>query len=164
MKVNELTIEEKNRVFAEFMGNCIVALRKDSTETLSVGYSTMIFSTWEECQLFCDSINAKSKDAYEFYIPFHKKIVMRYDSSFEWLMEVVEKVESIKLPSPSIANVSVQIRGNSCRIYLGEWNESKEGFISCVSYPNNEKQYTKKEATYNALYEFILWYNEWHKK
>ncbi len=86
--------------------------------------------------------------------------LLNYHSNWELLMLVIEKIESIQLPSPSLVPVTVSIKGNSCRIFKGEWNDDKEGFISYVSYEGNDTQYSKIEATYLAVIEFINWYNE----
>lgn len=85
---------------------------------------------------------------------------MPYFNSFNALISVVEKIEKIQLKLPSLTPVQVEIKGNSCRIFKGTWNEDKEGFISFVSYGSNSVQYTKKEATFLAVVEFIKWYNE----
>ncbi len=83
----------------------------------------------------------------------------KYFSSWIWLMPVVEKIETIQLPSPSMIPVSVEIKRNSCRIFKGTWNDDQEGFISFVSYSENKVQYSKREATYLAVVKFIEWYN-----
>lgn len=82
---------------------------------------------------------------------------LNFDNSWDWLMPVVEKIENIQLPCPSMVKVIVKIAGTSCRIYKGEWNDDKEGFISVVDY---DKVFTKIKSTYLAVIEFIKWYNK----
>jgi hypothetical protein len=87
----------------------------------------------------------------------------RYEENWNQLMPVVEKIETIQLAPPSLIPVKVQIKGNSCRIFKGGWIDDKEGFIAYISYDTNKKQYTKIEATYLAVIEFIKWYNKQSK-
>ena len=67
-----------------------------------------------------------------------------YHSDWNWLMEVVEKIESLGY---KINNFS-----NNNYIYIGKDNVS--------SVIINEANLTKKEAFYKACVEFIKWYNE----
>ncbi len=83
---------------------------------------------------------------------------LEYHKSWDWLMPVVEKIESTQLPSPSMIPVQIGIQGKSCRIFKGEWHDSIEGFISVVSYEGNKEQYTKIEAAYFAVIKFIQWF------
>jgi len=83
-----------------------------------------------------------------------------YECSWNSLMPVVEKIEKIQLPSPSMIPVSVQIKGSSCRIFKGEWNDDTEGFISVVSYSDDDKRFSKIEVVFRAIVEFIKWYNQ----
>ena len=73
---------------------------------------------------------------------------LQFHSDWNWLMEVVEKIESIKIET---YKVKVDIYFNCCQINPTHW----EQLISI--YGNKE---TKIEAVYNACIEFIKWYNE----
>lgn len=91
-----------------------------------------------------------------YYLPQHKTIEFKYGeyiewehfnanelkfhSDWNWLMEVVEKIESIK-------GTQIFINGISCEIMF-------KGRV--ISKHFN----TKIEAVYNACVEFIKWYNE----
>jgi len=69
---------------------------------------------------------------------------LEFNSSWDWLTSVVEKIEQLNHP--------VYIHGNTCTIY--EHVGKDHGWeIECV-YP------TKIEATYNAVIKFIEWYNK----
>jgi hypothetical protein len=86
--------------------------------------------------------------------------LMGYDTSWDWLMPVVEKIESL--------GVKFWVKGNTCRVYINrelaeldsnvEWNGISTEFEGFFFIYFEEK--TKKEATYKAVVEFIKWYNE----
>ena len=94
----------------------------------------------------------------QIYFPAYQNLL--FHSDWNWIMEVVEAIEKLKLPSPSIIPIRVQIEEKSCRIFKGTWNDSKEGFISVVSYKGNKVQYSKKEAVINAINQFLIWYEQ----
>jgi len=68
---------------------------------------------------------------------------LKYHSDWNWLMEVVEKIESLR---------------NQIVIF------NKTAALSNVKEPSvfndSFKAETKKQAVYNACVEFIKWYNE----
>ena len=66
---------------------------------------------------------------------------LKYHEDWNWLMEVVEKIESL--------GYRIEIVKHICRIYLS----NKETIIISENTP-------KIEAVYNAVVEFIKWYNE----
>ena len=66
-----------------------------------------------------------------------------FDSSWEWLMPVVDKIEELEY--------FVHVLGDGCIIYDGE----------C---PKIIRTGSRKEATYKAVVEFIKWYNENNEK
>ena len=70
----------------------------------------------------------------------------KYDSDWNWLMEVVEKIESL--------NFVVQIHLNSCFI-----KESEHFINNKAIWRGKNHAKTKIEAVYNACIEFIKWYN-----
>ena len=77
-----------------------------------------------------------TKDGY-----FHDKD-LKFHSDWNWLMEVVEKIESIGFTFETKKNWA-RITRKGENIIL-RWEEDK----------------TKIEAVYNACIEFIKWYNE----
>lgn len=69
---------------------------------------------------------------------------LKYHLDWNWLMEVVEKIESL-----------------GYKVYILKWENSQY----CSIYLNGKKiagneTNTKIEAVYNACLEFIKWYNE----
>ena len=69
---------------------------------------------------------------------------LNYHEDWNWLMEVVEKIESL--------GYRIEIVKHICRIYLS----NKETIIISENTP-------KIEAVYNAVVEFIKWYNNQNK-
>ena len=69
---------------------------------------------------------------------------LKYHEDWNWLMEVVEKIESL--------GYRIEIVKHICRIYLS----NKETIIISENIP-------KIEAVYNACVEFIKWYNNQNK-
>ena len=73
---------------------------------------------------------------------------LHYHSDWNWLMEVVEKIESI--------NFVVNIREGHVSILN---NGSKPPFYTKSDFVEE----SKKEAVYNTCIEFIKWYNKQYK-
>ena len=69
---------------------------------------------------------------------------LKYHEDWNWLMVVVEKIESL--------GYRIEIVKHICRIYLS----NKETIIISENTP-------KIEAVYNAVVEFIKWYNNQNK-
>ena len=69
---------------------------------------------------------------------------LKYHEDWNWLMEVVENIESL--------GYRIEIVKHICRIYLS----NKETIIISENTP-------KIEAVYNAVVEFIKWYNNQNK-
>lgn len=70
-----------------------------------------------------------------------------FDSSWDWLMPVVEKIETLKKP--------VHIHSNGCTIYEYVRFSIDAGHWFTEKYGNS-----KLEATWLAVVEFINWYNK----
>lgn len=125
-------MKNKNKLIAEFMlGQGLVKV------------SNNIYSTVNELDVPDDSLTVED---------------LQYHTSWEWLMPVVEKIETIQLPTPSMVKIKVEISGTSCRIHKGTWNDNREGFISKYFQPDEKG--SKTESTYKAIVEFIKWYNK----
>jgi len=69
------------------------------------------------------------------------EIPLDYNGSWDWLMPVVEKIESL--------GFRVEIIGLTCSIYT---NSEENIYV-------DEPAMTKTEATWQAVVEFIKWYN-----
>lgn len=87
---------------------------------------------------------------------------MQFHSDWNWVMEVVEAIEKLKYvvqirTSPTISekwiSYTITIQENTINAL---WNN--KFIIKYESdYSNNE---TKKEAVVQAIYNFLIWYNE----
>jgi len=90
---------------------------------------------------------------------------MKFNTSFDWLMEVVEKIESLK----PIQLMDRNWIGFDVRIYKTFNTQThyctikylKEGGDMTIA--NGFSKQSKIEAVYNACVEFIKWYNEQNK-
>lgn len=70
---------------------------------------------------------------------------LRYDFDWNWIMEVVEKIESLGYW------VCIQ------NTYIGFGKKNDES--SFLSYSFSNMRTTKKEAVIQAIWEFLNWYN-----
>jgi exonuclease I len=115
---------ENNKLLAEFLGN--------STDEYGADVfvpNQLMFNRNAECMQGIFQFN-------ECY----------FDTDWNWLMEIVEKIESLK-------HCQIDISLNWCRIGY------KDTLFNYDS-RNYFKGLTKIEAVYNACVEFVKWYNE----
>ena len=88
------TQEENNMIIAEFMGINLKPVRGDYRSGNSV-FNPTLFKSQLECLSFCDEINIGKEADFAFYpMPDTKDYSLLYHSSWDWLMPVVEKIES----------------------------------------------------------------------
>ena len=113
---------ENNKLIAEFMG---IYFKNNEYQIDNENLRWMVISA-----------NSWLNDLEEQDFDFH--------SSWDWLMPVVEKIESL--------GYRIEIVKHICRIYLS----NKETIIISENIP-------KVEAVYNACVEFIKWYNNQNK-
>ena len=78
------------------------------------------------------------------------KDVKNYHSDWNWLMEVVEKIEETEIENNILMLESIG-------------NEAKFIYDDGCRFLNSNIGETKIEAVYNACLEFIKWYNEQNK-
>lgn len=94
---------------------------------------------------------------------------LQYHKSWDWLMPVVEKIESISVMGTQWTvlddnsnvewNFMVKIEGKQCMISRCAYDGCEEDFLKlydCRNYKSEKKQI---DFVYNALVEFIKWYN-----
>lgn len=144
---NEPTIEQKNEAIALFMGGSSI---KEHGDKRYVYYP-------KSC----------AKDVAE----------LRYHTSWDWLMRVVEKIHRLKewrkdgKELRMFSTISVDME------FDGHYKQSRCSIIGTITYCHNEtiphkyteipvphiwinKKKTAIEATHLAVYQFITWYNQ----
>jgi hypothetical protein len=113
--MDQTQIEQSNKLIAEFMGFTYV---NDAPEDFPHGYYTHEEGNWFTVDEF------------------------GYHLSYNWLMEVVEKIETM--------DYGFKICRKVVEVYI---DSTKENIIYC-------KENSKLESLYKAVVEFIIWYNE----
>jgi hypothetical protein len=104
------TIEENNRMIAEFMGK-----------------------EWHKSFFKDVCIINPSNISYQFHI------------SWDWLMPVVDKIESFE-----------GTHGNNYKFTI----QNETSYIDCTNIISSPSVKSKIESTYQVVVEFIEWYNE----
>jgi hypothetical protein len=100
-----------------------------------------------------------NRNAHESSDSFYEDCELEYHKSYDWLMPVVEKIESLKSPDGQCAgNYFCMILGNGISIELP--NKEKDILICSTE----QKKLTKIEAVYLGVVKFIKWYNKNEKK
>ena len=82
---------------------------------------------------------------------------LKYHSDWNWLMEVVEKIENIKIKDYSI---STDITDD--KTFINVWHYGDGGKWSILISNLNEeyKDFNKMQRTYKAVVKFINFYNK----
>jgi hypothetical protein len=99
---------------------------------------------------------------------------VEYLKSWDWIMPVVEKIESLDLSEwmykwegidgeieYNFEGISVEIENKRCWIYI---NLSLDPYWTINEKTFKVKYETKLEAAYESVVEFIEWYNERKKR
>lgn len=126
---NELTIEQMNEAIALFMGG--------------------------------SSVKEHGGKRYVYYLNSCAKAVaeLKYHSSWDCLMPVVEKIETPEIKDDKLmrTGASVSIWYKACVInYESDEDSGDENSETTIQ----TKGETKHEAVYEAVYQFIQWYNK----
>ena len=85
------------------------------------------------------------------------RFILEFDSNWNWLMEVVEKIESIK--DSYHGRFGVYISANSCTIQSTNFRPDKP-IPNPPHYYDNIVLNTKIESTYYSVLNFINFYNK----
>ena len=127
-------IVENNKLIAEFMGVFDKIL------------STGNIHSWSDAPFYYTTEDTKEKVI--------KNICKysKYDSDWNWLMKVVEKIHSMQ-------SYGVLINPN------GTYIQDEDDKVICMTFKNEEVNgeiisSSNIEATFNCCVEFIKWYNE----
>lgn len=142
-----MNIEDSNKLIAEFMG-----LKPNRTPYTYEG--SYIWNNYEDIPELSEIIMKELEDEQWYIYP-------RFDESWDWLMPVVEKIESLEL-----GDWYVHIIGgkNYPTIRIEDGNVGNGLWDCMINVPDcegfgNDIHLTKLEATYKAVVEFIKWYN-----
>ena len=131
---------ENNKIIAEFMG-----LNKTKM-FFNLKSGNYVKKETDDCDI----------KAVDVYLKNNKPITnFYYHSDWNWLMEVVEKIEGLH-----VAN-NVFIVSNTIIHIHNKYTNELDVFIGKQQFANVAEN--KKENTYNACLEFIKWYNEQNK-
>jgi hypothetical protein len=138
------TIEEKNKLIAEFMGGKFKCVKFDLLDTWTI-----------DLPWFDDPSNSS--------LYFVKQL--RYHLSWDWLVPVVEKIENI--------GVNVQIKGKYHPWHKKTYNqttivydiykdidENRATDLIELYRKSSETSFNKLDTVFEAVVEFIEWYNE----
>jgi len=111
-----------------------------------------------DCTVF--SGNVYKYTNYKIEDDYFREDQLEYHSSWDWLMPVVEKIESLWIGH---SQPKVKIEGTYCQIadkggYYAKNSElKKDNQLGGGYYPN---KHTKLENTHRMIVEFIKWYNQ----
>lgn len=133
--------DKANKTIAEFMG-----WGDNIHHTISPSASTNFLNNYKKF----DSPDRKISLSY-YWDDFEKSLP--YHTSWDWLMDVVEKIEKLGFETSLFVNESKQSCKYDFRIFESEILETK-----CRIIDNTAE--TKIKAVWNCVIEFIKWYNE----
>lgn len=125
---------ENNKLISEFMG---FKLQNNPNERFYKNYFTQANGVWG-----------------------NRIEILHFDSDWNWLMQVVEKIESL--------GVNIWVVKNKVKItIIGELAQKLNNSLYDTEFEGYDFEYytkkTKIEAVYNACVTFIEWYNEQNK-
>ena len=140
-----LSIEESNKLIAEFMDNWFEKTNRDDT-FIEIGNAVP---------------NSEDRETFLYWLDD-----LEFHTSWDWLMPVVEKIENLKLGDIDPFNDGdihldcepcVEISNKYCNIFLQATMRVVDNFF-------DRGGNSKIEATYIAVTEFIIWYNNQQKQ
>lgn len=138
---NEPTTTEMNKTICEFMG---WEFKEDGPDWFKAYRDGMI--QWADTKKGLDHILVEG---------------FKYHSSWDWLMPVVEKIETPQFDKDgkfiALTSADVQILYKACIIEYEPDEESGDTNDEIKIQTTGE---TKLEAVYKAVYQFIQWFNQ----
>jgi hypothetical protein len=164
---------EENKLIAEFMG-----LRKGFTTVKyyhPVTRARVISNdTKEECFLIHedDVTIYTDRPGFEWqYIDDENYLVtkvdeLKYDSDWNWLMQVVDKIEklgaTIRVKSNYNPFIKLNVHQVTIEIEKGELSEGNKSFLGdgFIYQNHSNSNLIKIEAYYESVVNFIKWYND----
>lgn len=155
-----MTTQEINKEIAAFMEVKYKPVMAGFERKNNYHFIDKEFDTLELCLAYCDKIN-KSKDLELCYFPLPSvaNLELKYHTSWDWLMPVVVRIESLNF------NVLIGF-GNSC-IIIERIKAAHKAikFESSEVVRTDDKQHTQRpdskiQAVYTAVVQFIQFYNK----
>lgn len=146
-------IIQNNKMIAEFMGcRCELSYENKNTGYIIYSIKGKTVQLWRESGL--------KTGGYEESMLLE---MARFHDCWEWIMPVVEKIESIYDDHHGFFGVFIS--GNSCTIQGTNINkaiapDSAYGYV----YYNNNVDENKFMATYKSVVDFIIWYKKSDKE
>lgn len=146
---------ENNKIIAEFMGLKKVKCVRNENGKYYDYRANKKFSCIKEQEIQIESENGWGLVEQDFLFLED----LKFNSDWNWLMEVIEKIESLEYlnknsTSEGFDSFGIEINKNRCDI-------TQYGDFTHHLLQGNGK--TRIESTYNACLEFIKWYNEQNK-
>lgn len=120
-------IKDQNILIAVFMGAEIIDAAMGKAVKLRVGYFPTI-----------DGYDYQQLNPY----------ILKYHTSWDWLMEVVVKIESLE-------NKRFGFVIDPLEVHVLDYSSEDEKPVSFAT----RQEYSLKEAVYEAVIQFIKWYN-----
>lgn len=124
-----MKIEESNKLIAEFLG-----WKYNSKKTV---------------------ITYPFDDDNEFYGRHHKVGNLHFHRDWSWLMQVVEKIESLK-----INDYGIRVFIDSSKVGILVSHYGKGSIWRHVEFNHNSPESAKIQLLYICVLEFIKWYND----
>ena len=156
--MSEQEIIEGNKLIAEFIGFSINQFGE--IENLELPFQWM--ATYVNC-----IYDIHHKD----FPLLERKDYYKFHSSWDWLMPVVEKIESLNIRNNGYDFPKVKFLGDCVEIFTYATYRGTtfywKGYMGldgkCYNHLSNQKN-SKIEAVWCAVVEFIKWYNQWKKE
>ncbi len=128
-----MTTTDKNRIIAQFMG---LRPKLESPDVYSFSDSPWFVTRGSDPEKIMDDIANYAK----------------YHSDWNWLMEVINRIEGIWIESETSQDTAtVLIDGSFCQIY------TNGTYINEIINIDGQK---KIEAVHEAVYQFVVWNNQ----
>lgn len=105
----------------------------------------------------CDEIGNDECGGYEFikYGPIFTPEEMKFNSSWDWIMDVVEKVNQM-----DDGSFYISIEPYETRIEYFKDNDCYEKIVASAHHSQIPKSYKYIMITWKAMVEFVEWYNK----
>lgn len=120
--------------------------------------------TTENNKLIAEFLGWEEKEKYFMFNPKTNGSIyiktLLFHSDWNWLMQVVEKIETIPSWDKDRFGTIVTIQGKKCRINSDHYQDKNKTYSKEQYFDVTFIGETKIEAVYNACIEFIKWYNK----